>query len=1077
MLLVFCLGFNVQAQTDSRNRKPETVVTDGLAQLPAKTIKTYNRIMGEIAGTGATGIELLTNMLKPTNEADNSKAEYAINGVVNYVSAADQEALRKPIHDALVQALGKCTDEPNRAFLLTQLSKLTTAGDFDLYKGLLADSYLNHYAINGLAHMPGINEQATELVNSAATPDAGLAYLAYFRKLQNVEPTLIKWVASDNAAVRDAAANALTVCGSAAAIKPVKASGDTDSYLQLLNNLGSDKAVAKEAKELIKNKNNQALRCAGLRLLLKSEPANAEKNVLAALKDNNGQYRHTALVNAIATAEEGIVPAVAAKYKSLPVASQIDVIRWLGNIHAENQIDLITSAMKSSTPALAIAAIQAASKIGGDKALSAILAELSNKGEIADAASKALLSFKGNINQGVLDCLKSTDVNTQKEALALAAERHIHAAYPTVIELTKSTDPAISTAAYKALDGVANADNFNDLCNMLEASKGEATALLQQAAKSAIAPLAPDAQFAAINSRLAKAKNAALFYPLLAQAATPDAIAKLLEGYKGANRQAAFEALLQVNNPAVIEDLYNMAEAAPQGESKDVILKRYIAMVKKAKVTPAQAYYLYSRALDLKPGDAVKKQLLSALSQSPTLPAAMLAAGYISDPTSGFAAANTFSGIIKANEALQQGQATRAAIENALKVFQAEKAKGNADAGYSVDMINGILPSWKSEGGFKAAGTNGSTTETATTINLGDNLENFDIYFDWLAKGDATVTLRSMRLVNLSEKNGISLAGSDKSIPAHKGWNAIHIKMINDRIFLEANGEEIAVNQVVDKVPGTETEAPIKGAVNLASNTGDQIELRNFFINILPDTPIYTLSDEEKAQGFELLFDGRSMENFHGNTTGYIPQDGNIYVTAQYGGEGNLYTKKNYSDFIFRFEFFFDVPAVNNGVGIRTGKDVTGVDAAYEGMEIQILDHDDPLYQGHNYGYSGLRPYQDHGGVYGIHIPKHIDFGPIKQWHTEEIKAVGDQITVTVDGQVVTDVNIRDAVQGHNVAPDGAKRNPYTLDHQNHPGLFNKEGYISFCGHGAGVKFRNIRVLDLSKDQKPAKGKKARSRK
>ena len=44
---------------------------------------------------------------------------------------------------------------------------------------------------------------------------------------------------------------------------------------------------------------------------------------------------------------------------------------------------------------------------------------------------------------------------------------------------------------------------------------------------------------------------------------------------------------------------------------------------------------------------------------------------------------------------------------------------------------------------------------------------------------------------------------------------------------------------------------------------------------------------------------------------------------------------------------------VNNGVGIRIPM---GVDAAYEGMEIQILDHDAPIYK-------NLREYQVHGSV------------------------------------------------------------------------------------------------------------------
>lgn len=216
-------------------------------------------------------------------------------------------------------------------------------------------------------------------------------------------------------------------------------------------------------------------------------------------------------------------------------------------------------------------------------------------------------------------------------------------------------------------------------------------------------------------------------------------------------------------------------------------------------------------------------------------------------------------------------------------------------------------------------------------------------------------------------------------------------------------------------------------------------------------TKVTTLSDEERKAGFELLFDGTSLDKWKGNKTDYVPIDGAIYVSAHYGSEGNLYTTKKYSDFVLRFEFSFVRPGVNNGVGIRTRE---GVDAAYEGMEIQILDHDDPIYK-------GLRDYQQHGSVYGIIVPEHVNFGPLGTWNTEEIRAVGDHITVTVNGKVILDGNIREACQGHNMAPEEGKPNPYTVDHQSHPGLFNPDGLICFCGHGEGLKLRNIRVLDL----------------
>ena len=222
--------------------------------------------------------------------------------------------------------------------------------------------------------------------------------------------------------------------------------------------------------------------------------------------------------------------------------------------------------------------------------------------------------------------------------------------------------------------------------------------------------------------------------------------------------------------------------------------------------------------------------------------------------------------------------------------------------------------------------------------------------------------------------------------------------------------------------------------------------------------PTAELTDEEKAAGFELLFDGQSLDNWSGNKTDYVPIDGNIYVSAHYGSTGNLYTQKKYSDFVFRFEFCFVRPGINNGIGIRTSE---GVDAAYEGMEIQILDHDDPIYQ-------GLREYQVHGSVYGIIPAKRIKHKPLGEWNYEEIRAEGDHITVTLNGEVLVDGNIREACQGHNMAPEAGKPNPYTVDHQSHPGLFNKDGLICFCGHGEGLKLRNIRVLDLAA-QKDAK--------
>ena len=242
-------------------------------------------------------------------------------------------------------------------------------------------------------------------------------------------------------------------------------------------------------------------------------------------------------------------------------------------------------------------------------------------------------------------------------------------------------------------------------------------------------------------------------------------------------------------------------------------------------------------------------------------------------------------------------------------------------------------------------------------------------------------------------------------------------------------------------------------------------EIKNLLAKEEP-SPVFELPEDEKAAGYEVLFDGTNMDKWTGNKEGYTPVNGTIYVSANYGDEGNLYTVKEYQDFVFRFEFCFVRPGVNNGVGIRTPMNV---DAAYYGMcESQILDHDDPIY-------AGLHEYQVHGSVYGVIPAKRIKHKPLGEWSTEEIRVQGDHITVTVNGEVIVDGNVREACQGNNVAPDGSDKNPYTVDHRNHPGMFNEKGHIGFCGHGAGIKFRNVRVLDLTAQQ-PV-GKKAKKAK
>ena len=196
----------------------------------------------------------------------------------------------------------------------------------------------------------------------------------------------------------------------------------------------------------------------------------------------------------------------------------------------------------------------------------------------------------------------------------------------------------------------------------------------------------------------------------------------------------------------------------------------------------------------------------------------------------------------------------------------------------------------------------------------------------------------------------------------------------------------------------------------------------------------------EQDEGFKYLFNGEDMDQWQGNKTDYFIENNNMVVRPKNGGQGNLYTVNEYSDFVFRFEFKL-TPRANNGLGIHTPLEG---DAAYEGKEIQILDNTADKYK-------KLKPYQYHGSVYGVIPAKRGFLNPVGEWNSEEVYVNGDHIRVALNGTVIVDGNMKEA------------SNKGTLDHKKHPGLKRKKGHIAFLGHGSELEFRNIRIKDLSK--------------
>jgi hypothetical protein len=189
--------------------------------------------------------------------------------------------------------------------------------------------------------------------------------------------------------------------------------------------------------------------------------------------------------------------------------------------------------------------------------------------------------------------------------------------------------------------------------------------------------------------------------------------------------------------------------------------------------------------------------------------------------------------------------------------------------------------------------------------------------------------------------------------------------------------------------------------------------------------------------GFTPLFNGKNLDGWKlvgGNGPGYVVE-GNKIVCPPDGG-GNLFTEKEYANFVLRLEFKLS-PGGNNGVGLRAPLEG---DAAYKGMEIQVLD--DPAPQ-----YKDIKPAQHTGSIYGVVAAKQGALKPTGEWNAYEITARGRHVSIKLNGTMIVDANL-DSVTDAELL-------------KQHPGLARTTGHVGFLGHRSHVEFRNIRIKEL----------------
>lgn len=301
-------------------------------------------------------------------------------------------------------------------------------------------------------------------------------------------------------------------------------------------------------------------------------------------------------------------------------------------------------------------------------------------------------------------------------------------------------------------------------------------------------------------------------------------------------------------------------------------------------------------------------------------------------------------------------------------------------------------------------------------------------------------------------------------------WNLYRIEAIGDSIKTWVNGIPAAF--LIDDWTEKGFIALQVHSIAEDEEAGTEIQWRN--IRILTDslakyarksplTPISTqnqLSEQEKEEGWELLWDGKSASGWRGARLdnfpeqGWVIEDGNLIVLASDGEEssagGDIVTEAVYSDFELKVDFRLTEGA-NSGIKYFVDTDLNKGPGSSIGLEYQILDderHPDAKLGNHE-GSRTLASLYDL-----IAAPADKPVHRMGDWNSAHIISKGTHVEHWLNGTKVLEYERGSDAYKELVAASKYKVWPNFGE--------AAAGHILLQDHGNRVAFRNIKIRDTS---------------
>lgn len=1103
-------------------RTVQTQVADVLALLPAKNNSEADRLFDELMDISDEGLAIVTSQVLPSGHEEGVAARYAVALLTHYATTKQE---KNRIERIYLAALNEADDTEVKAYFIDNLKLVGSNASINALVERIGEEGLTNQAISALQNNGSAEASAALLaaLESSAKPEVQSRLIGALGELKYKPAVnvLTGFATSTDAAVKKRALWSLALIADAGSY-PVLLQGATNvgfsndpseathalvEYMHQLMNNGNNELVVKASQAILTNTlapAQQHFRLAALKALAKTSPDDATKVLVKEMNRFEPLYQKEVLKIAGLHASEGRALKAWTKAYKKSKDMQAEILAMLAGANRNDAFieSTLLPALHGKNADVRMVAASEVAYSDNKKYVPELVNYLLQAGsqeEIAAAKAALLRVMDREDTRTLAGRFESADAAQKAAIIGIFAERRAVDNFDLVFANTSADDENLRKVAFAALPMVSSGRNVGDLLKLLARTDDPKTT--RQVQEALIATIDKDNQ-ALVND--AYAQNKAKILPLLPYVNDADALKKVTAAFETGNdreKTAAFNALLNWQNHEAARTLLAIRKNAGLKDYHEKAFSAFVGQVANAALPDAQKLLMLEEAMTLAANRNEKTAVLRAVGGLRTFLAFVFASRYLDDEELSRTASRSVMQIALPTADARPGLTgnfVRATLRKMLgklegqdsqyEVIDIETYLANMPytKGYESIFNGKDLTGWqglvenpiarakmsKAELARKQQEANEKLKESWSVkdgaiyfTGKGANLctirpyADFEMLVDWkiTRNGDSGIYLRGTPQVQIWDPTGKEEAAKvgsgglynnkkhpDKPLTIADNpvgeWNTFHIRMVGERVTVHLNGVLVVDSVVMENYWDRTLPIFPEEAIELQAH-GNELAFRNLYVKELGSKP-YELTAEEKKDGFELLFNGKDLDNWTGNKTDYVVEDNAIAIYPTGKGHGNLYTKETYDDFVFRFEFQL-TPGANNGLGIHTS--LKG-DAAYGGKEIQILDNTAPVY-------ARLQPYQYHGSVYGIVPAKRGYLKPVGEWNEEEVYVKGDHIKVILNGTVIVDADLKKATKNG------------TMDKKNHPGLNVHTGHIAFLGHGTIVRFRNIRIKDLTANE------------